>query len=104
MLLASLSKLKKANTLNIVINNITIENVTTKKLLGITLDSTLSWKAQVDSVSKRVNTKIALLKRINYFLTDEMRKMFYNAYILPIIDYCCSIWGKNAILLGLQKE
>ena len=52
-------------------------------------------KAQVNSVAKNVNSKIALLKRLNYYLNDDMRKMFYNAYILPLMDYCCSIWGKN---------
>jgi len=21
--------------------------------------------------------------------------MFYNAYLVPIFDYCCTIWGKS---------
>ena len=50
---------------------------------------------QVNSVCKKANSKIALLKRINYFLNDHMRTLFYNAYILPVFDYCCSIWGKT---------
>ena len=24
-----------------------------------------------------------------------MKLLYYNAYILPIFDYCCHIWGKN---------
>ena len=28
-----------------------------------------------------------------------MRMLFYNAYILPIIDYCCLVWG-----IGSQKD
>ena len=95
MVLGSNFKLRNAKPINIVVNSVSIENVTSKKLLGITLDSTLSWKAQVNSVTKKVNSKIALLKRINYFLNDDMRKMFYNAYIVPLMDYCCSIWGKT---------
>jgi len=27
------------------------------------------------------------------FLTVPMRKLFFNAYILPHLDYCCIIWG-----------
>ena len=24
-----------------------------------------------------------------------MKALFYNAYFLPIFDYCCTVWGKN---------
>ena len=24
-----------------------------------------------------------------------MKHMFYNAYLVPIFDYCCTIWGKS---------
>ena len=27
------------------------------------------------------------------FLTVPMRKLFFNTYILPHLDYCCVIWG-----------
>ena len=33
-------------------------------------------------------------------LSIPVRKMFFNAYILPHIDYCCTIWGNaNSELL-----
>ncbi len=59
------------------------------------IDNTLNWHAHIDYVCKKLNTKIALLKRILFLLTDETKIMFYNAYILPIFDYCCTIWGKD---------
>ena len=31
--------------------------------------------------------------RIKQYLNLHARKLFYNAYILPHLDYCCSIWG-----------
>ena len=40
------------------------------------------------------NSRLYLLQRIKVFLDLPMRKMFYNAYILPHLDYCCSIWGE----------
>ena len=34
------------------------------------------------------------------FIIIPVRKMFYNAYFLPHIDYCCTIWGNaNSELL-----
>ena len=38
---------------------------------------------------------MSLLKHILFYLTDEMKLLFYNAYLLPIFDYCCTIWSKN---------
>ena len=46
--------------------------------------------------SSKLNSKIALLKRVSYFLKPEMKQMFYNAYILPVFDYCCNVWGKGS--------
>ena len=65
------------------------------KLLGVLLDNTLSWKPQISTVCRKLNSKIALLKQIMYFLSDEMKNMFYNAYILPCFDYCITVWGKG---------
>ena len=33
------------------------------------------------------------LSRIKQFLSIYSRTLFYNAYILPHLDYCCVIWG-----------
>ena len=26
----------------------------------------------------------------------EMKRLFYNSYILPFFDYCCTVWWKSA--------
>ena len=26
----------------------------------------------------------------------EMKQLFYNSYILPFFDYCCTVWWKSA--------
>jgi len=60
------------------------------------------------SLRKNVNSMIALLKRVSYYLTHDMKVMFYNAYIQSILDYCCPIWGKakntQTILEKSQKR
>ena len=55
----------------------------------------LNWKKQVNTICKRLNSTIALLKRINYYLCPEMKIMFYNSYFMSISNYCCFIWGKE---------
>jgi len=58
------------------IGNKQIENVEVQKLLGIYVDNTLSWSHQVSHVRKNVNSKIALLKRVPYYLTHDMKLCF----------------------------
>ena len=69
------------------------------KLLGVYVDNLLNWHVQIDHVCKTLNKKIALLKNIVYFLTPDMKMLYYNAYILPVFDYCCLVWG-----IGTQKN
>ena len=43
-----------------------------------------------------ISSKLALLRRIKRYLPIEYRKLFYNAYILPSLDYCLTIWGNTS--------
>ena len=66
---------------------------TEEKLLGVTLDSLLSFDSHINNVLKKCNSLLYLLSRIKIFLAVPIRKLFFNAYILPHLDYCCVIWG-----------
>ena len=95
MLIGSANKIKSIGNLELFINDAKLVNVVVQKLLGVYIDNTLNWHVQIDNVCKNLNRKIALLKNIIYFLTPDMKLLFYNAYILPIFDYGCLVWGKG---------
>ena len=42
---------------------------------------------------KKCNSLLYLLNIIKSYLSIPIRKLFYNAYILPHLDYCCTVWG-----------
>jgi len=71
MPIATKQKLKRGSTLLLNIGNTQIENVEAQKLLGIYIDNTLPWTHQVSYIRKRVISKIALLKRLSYYLRIE---------------------------------
>ena len=73
-----------------------------EKLLGVTVDVVLSFDSHIHNVLKKCNSLLYLLSRIKQFLSVHIRKMFFNAYILPHLDYCCVIWG-NCSSLQEQK-
>ena len=65
-----------------------------EKLLGIHLDNTMSWASHVEAIIEKCNALLFLLNRIKQYLSLPIRKLFYNACILPHLDYnCCTIWG-----------
>ena len=94
MLIGSSYKLRTEKPhMNIKIDENPIQVSDNEKLLGVNIDSSLKWNYQVDTVLKKVNSLLYLLSRIKLFLPVETRKLFYNAYILPHLEYCCSVWG-----------
>ena len=95
MVIGTAYKTRKTSCLRLTINGTVLENVHVHKLLGVYIDNNLKWHHHIDDVCKRVNSKINLLKKVLYYLSDDMKHIFYNAYILPIMDYCCQIWGKG---------
>ena len=84
------------------INDITLENVESDKLLGVHIDTSLNFNKHVDTVCKSISSKLALLRRIKRYLPVEYRKLFYNAYILTSLDYCLTIWG-NASKTQIER-
>ena len=57
--------------------------------------NTLQFNKHVDDVCKSVSNKLNLLRKIKKYLGHHMhhRVLYYNAYILPSIDYCLTIYG-----------
>ena len=79
------------------------------KLLGVFIDNNLSWSTHIENTLKKCNTLLYLLGRIKQYLSIPVRKIFFNAYILPHLDYCCTIWGNSSAdsmdsLIKFQKR
>ena len=87
--------LNNSTHLDLHLNGVAIETVKEQKLLGITIHSILSWKPHINNVCININRKIVLFKRIVYFLNEDMKKMYYHSYVLPVFDYCSVGFGKN---------
>ena len=90
-------------------HNSEVNSCTSCKLLGITVNNRLSWGDHIENVIKKCNTYLYILSRIKLFLSNDNRKRFYNAYILPHFDFCCVIWGNCTStledkLVKLQKR
>ena len=74
-----------------------LEVVHDMKLLGLTIDSSLSFKAHIKSVCSKVDVKVSPRRRVRKFVPSEVMVNIYKALILPHLEYCA------LVLVGLSS-
>ena len=62
------------------------------KILGEYVDENLLWNDQFHHISKKLSSYLWLLSKIRSYLSLDHRKLFFNAYIKPHIEYCSVVW------------
>ena len=61
------------------------------ELLGITLDSKLTFNLHANKIKKQVNKRIFSFKKL-FYLPFSVKLQFFKTFILPIFDYCSSLF------------
>ena len=74
-----------------------LEVVRYMKLLGLIINSSLSFKAHVKAICNKVNVKVAALRRVRKFIPPGVMVNIYKAVILPHFEYCAPV------LVGLSS-
>ena len=67
------------------------------------IDQHLTWKLHVSYVMKRVRCKMFALNRLKP-LPDHLLSKLYQAFILPIFDYCDVAWAVSTSSLSKSLE
>ena len=73
------------------LNNARIAMQDTIKILGIVLDSKLTFKAHIKEELKKGCAKALALRRLRKFIPKFVMVRLYKAYVLPHIEYCSSL-------------
>ena len=92
-------------TLELKINDNSIDQVSTFNFLGLHINSQLTWQTHIDEISKKISRVIGLIYKLQYILPQKILLSLYNTLILPQINYCILLWGKESkSILLLQKR
>ena len=70
----------------------TIQNSSSVKLLGITIDNKLNFNEHVIKMCKKASKKIHALGRIAKYMTSDKLKLIMKAFIDSEFGYCPLIW------------
>jgi hypothetical protein len=92
-LFGSNSRLSQSDIPEISINNSPLEHVKTYKYLGLNLDCNLNWHEHIDRMCKKIKQRLGVLKRVRKYLDQDTTTLLFNAMILPIADYCDTVYG-----------
>ena len=86
--------------ISLIINNQIIKCSEHVKLLGVYIDSKLTFNKHINNLCSKANMKINCLFRIRNFIGEKQAGLLGNAYILSYFNYCPLIWMFCSKTLG----
>jgi len=75
-----MTKKQNETKIKIVVSNTIITNVNSTKFLGLTIDSTLSWKAHIVDLTSKLNKACYAIRAIKPFMKLNVLRTVYFSY------------------------
>ena len=83
-----------SDTLELSIDNVPIEQVSSVKSLGIYIDENLTWHFHIDKLCKKIASAIGAIKRVKPFVPQSTLLSVYNSLALSHFNYCSLVWDE----------
>ena len=80
-------------SLNLKIDGVNIQEVSTVKYLGVTFDSNLTWKNHVNELCLKLSKTVGIFSKLRYYVNVDILIMLYCALIYPFLTYGIQVWG-----------
>ena len=87
-----LGPLAQSHIPSLTISSGAIERVTSFKLLGLYIDSSLSWSTHVENITKKATIDYIFLNSSSELECEKHLLHFYTTVIRPILEYCAPVW------------
>ena len=96
-LVISRSRTKYPEFPGLYLNGAPVEVVRELKLLGIILDSKLTFEAQIRSIVASTSSKLGILRKVAGLYCDvEVVTRSFWSFVLPLLEYCSAVWSGAA--------
>ena len=80
-------------TLDLAVDGMQLSKVESEGVLGVYIDSHLTWNEHIDILRQKLLQRIAILGRARRYLPTKYRLLLYNASIKPLFMNCCTVWS-----------
>lgn len=84
---------KHIEHISITFGNNVIQPSPHAKILGVYVDSSLSWEKQVSQVCRRCYSILLSLSKLRNKIPLETKKLLVQALVFPLVSYCLPVWG-----------
>ena len=74
------------------VNEIEIEQTSSMKLLGVSIDDRLNFTEHIRNVSTRASQRVGVIFRLRNLISTETKSILYKTAILPHLTYCDTVW------------
>jgi hypothetical protein len=91
-----MSKTNDAVNVNINYQTNQINKVYYTNFLGLTLDSTLSWKPHIDQLIPKLNSAYYVIRSVRSIMSLENLRMIYFSNVHSILSYSIIFWGYSS--------
>ena len=65
------------------------------KYLGVFIDSSLSWKSQIQYILTKIKRSVGILSKIRYYVDINVLSNLYYAFNLSFLIYGIIAWGNT---------
>jgi hypothetical protein len=71
--------------------------------LGITVDSSLSWKNHIDELKVKLSKACYAVRSLRPFVSHESMRTIYYSYFHTVMSYGIIFWGNSAHSINIFK-
>ena len=82
--------------MQVLFGNRNIATTQSLKFLGLTIDTSLTWKYHVGELTLRLNKACYAFRSIKPFMSLDVLKSTYFSYVHSIISYGITFWGNSS--------
>ena len=79
--------------INLKIDDVNIQEVSTVKYLGVTFDSNLIWKNHVNELCLKLSKTVGIFSKFTYYINVDILIILYYSLIYPFPTYGIQVWG-----------
>ena len=81
------------NPFSITVGDSLIEPSPSTKILGMIVDSSLTFEGHISAVVKRCYATMGGLVKLSRSLPEKVKKMIVEALVFPHLTYCMTVWS-----------
>ena len=88
----SITRSRKPLQRSYILHGHTLENVSSAKYLGVTINNTVSWDNHISNTCSKANRALGFLRSKLKISTSNIKEKAYKVFIRPLLEYAASVW------------